>query len=193
MRRAVACGLALLACWNLASTAPRPSYFQELLARRAILAAPAAFLGHPHLLSGPIARPKDGAWQIWEESFGKAGPNRRMEFAKVGDLEDVLVSVTANPSPLESVHPAWARDNSWHAVARSRGQRLRGTTFRVADGMSFLDVVLQRGHIKESLTLMAHAGTLWTLSCAAEASRWAAHCPQVVDSFRPGFDQWSRW
>jgi len=115
-----------------------------------------------------------------------------VEFAKFGD--EVQVSVTANPSRLDSVQPAWARDNSWHAVARSRGQRLRGTKFRVSeDGYSFLDVVLEGGQIRESLTLMAHAGTLWTLSCAAETSQWAAYCPQVVDSFRPGFDQWDRW
>jgi hypothetical protein len=116
-----------------------------------------------------------------------------VEFAKFGDQQGVQVSVTANPSRLESVHPAWAQDNSWQAVARSRGQRLRGTNFRVADGLSFLDIVFERGEIKESLTLMAHAGTLWTLSCAAETSRWSAYCPQVVDSFRPGFDQWERW
>ena len=48
--------------------------------------------------------------------------------------------------------------NSWHAVARARGQRLRGTSFRVADGLAFLDVVLE-GRIgpqpvRESLTLV---------------------------------------
>jgi hypothetical protein len=203
MRRALACGgallallallaPALLACWHRASLTRRTSFFLPLFSRRDIFAAPAAFLG-PHLVSGPIARPQDGAFEVWEEAYDQTGANRRVEFAKIGDNGEVLVSVTANPSRLGSVNPAWARDNSWHAVARQRGQRLRGTSFRMADGFSFLDVMLEGKNLQESLTLMAHAGTLWTLSCAAEASHWEKHCPQVVDSFRPGFDQWARW
>jgi hypothetical protein len=167
------------------------AYFLPLLSRRDVLLAPAASLLGPRLLTGPVARPRDGAFEVWEEIYDQKGPNRRVEFAKFGD--DVQVSVTANPSRLEEVHPGWAYENSWHDVARSRGQSLRGTSFRVTDGFSFLDVILEGGEMKESLTLMAHAGTLWTLSCAAETSRWAAYCPEVVDSFRPGFDQWARW
>jgi hypothetical protein len=211
-RAATACGLALLAyalAYALAYVTSPARYFLPLLSRREILSAPAAILGshqaflgldtglyNRHLLKAPIARPRSDEFQAWEEIYDGKGTDRRVEFAKFGE-EGVQVSVTANPSGLESVHPAWARDNSWHAVARARGQRLRGTSFRVADGLAFLDVVLE-GRIgpqpvRESLTLMAHAGTLWTLSCAAETSRWATYCPQVVDSFRPGFDAWSRW
>jgi hypothetical protein len=192
MRRALGCSVALLACWKLANQTPPASYFHPLLTRRDIFSGAAASFG-PHLLHGPIARSRDDAFEVWEETYANEGPGRHVEFAKFGENNEVQVRVSANPSRLESVHPGWATDNSWHAVARSRGQRLSGTSFRVADGLAVLDVLLETRETKESLTLMAHAGTLWTLSCEAETSRWAAYCPQVMDSFRPGFDQWARW